>query len=127
MCCRFIPTKKNRRRYNIDNEIKGILRGIIRRKEQAIENGEEGGNDLLGLLLRCTGQENNGMTMEDVIEECKLFYFAGQETTANWLTWTMIVLSMHPSWQEKAREEVRRVCGNKTPDLDAMNHLKIVS
>lgn len=111
----------------MDNEIKAILREMIRKKEQAIENGEVGANDLLGLLLQCTKQEQNGMTVEDVIEECKLFYFAGQETTANWLTWTIIVLSMHPSWQEKARQEVLRVCGNTPPDMDAINHLKIVS
>ncbi|KAL6215241.1 hypothetical protein ACLB2K_014672 [Fragaria x ananassa] len=114
-------------RYNLDNEIRGILRDMIRRKEQAIKNGEEGGNDLLGLLLQCKEQEKNGMTVENVIEECKLFYYAGQETTASCLTWTMIILSMHPRWQEKAREEVRRVCGNKAPDLDAMTHLKILS
>lgn len=124
---RFIPTKKNKMRYNLDNEIKAILRGMISRKEQAMENGEVGSNDLLGLLLQCREQEQNSMTIEDVIEECKLFYFAGQETTANWLTWTMIVLSMHPSWQEKAREEVLRVCGKETPDLGAVNRLKIVS
>ncbi|XP_009362696.2 cytochrome P450 72A397 [Pyrus x bretschneideri] len=125
---RFIPTKKNRMRYNLDNEIKAILRGMISKKEQAaMENGEEGANDLLGLLLQCKEQEQTSMTIEDVIEECKLFYFAGQETTANWLTWAMIVLSMHPDWQEKAREEVLRVCGKNTPDLDALNHLKIVS
>ncbi|XP_070670362.1 cytochrome P450 CYP72A616-like isoform X2 [Malus domestica] len=123
---RFIPTKKNRMRYNLDNEIKAILRGMISKKEQAaMENGEEGANDLLGLLLQCKEQEQTSMTIEDVIEECKLFYFAGQETTANWLTWAMIVLSMHPNWQEKAREEVLRVCGKNTPDLDALNHLKI--
>lgn len=115
-------------RYNLDNEIKAILRGMISKKEQAaMENGEEGANDLLGLLLQCKEQEQTSMTIEDVIEECKLFYFAGQETTANWLTWAMIVLSMHPNWQEKAREEVLRVCGKNTPDLDALNHLKIVS
>lgn len=92
-----------------------------------MENGEVCSNDLLGLLLQCKEQEQNSMTIEDVIEECKLFYFAGQETTANWLTWTMIVLSMHPSWQEKAREEVLRVCGKETPDLGSINRLKIVS
>ncbi|CAL8100689.1 unnamed protein product [Prunus armeniaca] len=124
---RFIPTKKNKMRYNLDNEIKAILRGMISRKEQAMENGEVCSNDLLGLLLQCKEQEQNSMTIEDVIEECKLFYFAGQETTANWLTWTMIVLSMHPSWQEKAREEVLRVCGKETPDLGSINRLKIVS
>lgn len=63
------------------------------------------------------------MKIEDVIEECKLFYFAGQETTANWLTWTIIVLSMHPDWQEKARHEVLQICGKKTPDLKDISHL----
>ncbi|CAL2233689.1 unnamed protein product [Prunus armeniaca] len=100
---RFIPTKKNKMRYNLDNEIKTILRGMISRKEQAMENGEVGSNDLLGLLLQCKEQEQNGMTIEDLIEECKLFYFDGQETTAHWLTWTMIV---HAS--KLARESKRK-------------------
>jgi len=37
------------------------------------------------------------MTMEDIIGELKLFYFAGMDTTAVLLTWTMVVLSMHPA------------------------------
>ncbi|KAK4600445.1 hypothetical protein RGQ29_010192 [Quercus rubra] len=124
---RFIPTKKNKRRYNIDNEIKAILREMISKKEQAMRDGQLENNDLLGLLLQCKEESNKGMTTEDIIEECKLFYFAGQETTATLLTWTMILLSMHPDWQEKARDEVLRVCGKKTLDFEAINHLKIVT
>ncbi|KAK2989447.1 hypothetical protein RJ640_018765 [Escallonia rubra] len=124
---RFLPTKKNKRRYEIDNEIKCMLRNMIQKKEVAVQNGEPFGDDLLGLLLQCKGELDNEMTTEDVIEECKLFYFAGQETTANWLTWTIIVLSMHPNWQDKAREEVLQSCGKNKPDLETINHLKIVS
>ncbi|EXB74885.1 Secologanin synthase [Morus notabilis] len=126
---RFVPTRKNKRRYKLDNEIKTMLRDIIRKKEKEIIHNrpELGATDLLGLLLKCKEQSNNSMTIEEVIEECKLFYFAGQETTSNLLTWTMILLSMHPNWQEKAREEVLRMCGKKSPDFEAISHFKIVA
>jgi cytochrome P450 len=117
---------------NIVKEINAILRDMIRRKEEAMRiNGDSGNDDLLGLLLQCKEESdtdnNNGLTIEDVIEECKLFYFAGQETTATLLTWTLIVLSMHPDWQQKARDEVLHICAKRTPDFEAINQLKIVS
>jgi cytochrome P450 len=101
-------------------EINAILRDMIRRKEEAMRiNGDSGNDDLLGLLLQCKEESDtnnhNGLTIEDVIEECKLFYFAGQETTATLLTWTLIVLSMHPDWQQKARDEVLHICAKRTP------------
>ncbi|XP_058095284.1 cytochrome P450 CYP72A616-like [Magnolia sinica] len=128
---RFVPTY-------LDKEIKAMLRNLIHKKEQAMKMGESSTDDLLGLLLlqsnNCNGvqepgtnSKNNGLTIDDVIEECKLFYFAGQETTSVWLTWTMIVLAMHPSWQERAREEVLQICGKNTPDFDTTNHFKIVT
>ncbi|XP_011029497.1 PREDICTED: cytochrome P450 CYP72A219-like [Populus euphratica] len=124
---RFIPTKKNKKRYSIDKEIKAALRNIIHKKEQAMQNGDSGDADLLSLLLQSSDDADNDMKIEDVIEECKLFFFAGQETTANLLTWTLIVLSMHPDWQEKAREEVLQICGKRTPDIDSIKQVRIVS
>ncbi|KAK7306767.1 hypothetical protein VNO77_44723 [Canavalia gladiata] len=124
---RFIPTRNNKRRYQIRNEINAILREMIQSKKHAMKTGSLKNHDLLSLLLQCTEESNSSLTIDDVIEECKLFYFAGQETTANLLTWTMIVLSMHQNWQEKAREEVFQICGKTTPDLEAINRLKIVT
>lgn len=50
--CRFVPARKNRRRYHIDNEIKSIIKRIIVKKKQTLKNGDPGSYDLLGLLLQ---------------------------------------------------------------------------
>ncbi|KAF8024214.1 hypothetical protein BT93_F1420 [Corymbia citriodora subsp. variegata] len=124
---RFVPTKMNRRMKNINNEVHALLGDIIRRREKAIRAGEGAGNDLLGLLLESNMKENVGMSLPDVIEECKHFYLAGQETTSVLLAWTMVLLSVHPDWQARAREEILQTFGSRKPDFGGLSHLKYVT
>ncbi|KAJ8638984.1 hypothetical protein MRB53_015678 [Persea americana] len=132
---KFLPIKENNRRDEINRDVCALLRGMIKEREKEMKMGNARNDDLLGLLMesnfRDSREQGNSkgfsMTIEDVIDECKLFYFAGQETTAALLTWTMVVLSMHPNWQVKAREEVLQVFGKNKPDFDSLNRLKIVS
>ncbi|KAI4321785.1 hypothetical protein MLD38_035128 [Melastoma candidum] len=133
---RFVPTKLNRRMRKIDIEIRSLIRDLVHRKEKAIKAGESVGDDLLGLMIESNlkeiqeqGQSGKkvGMSIDDVVEECKLFYFAGQETTSTLLLWTMLLLSIHPEWQQRAREEVVQVFGNSQPNFEQLNHLNVVT
>jgi len=124
-------------------EIEGILRGMIATRESSLRAGKATSDDLLGLLLESNMEQfrgegegkggsssgGGGMSTDDIIGECKLFYFAGMETTSVLLTWTMLVLSMHQEWQDRAREEVLRVFGGActVPDYDGLSRLKIVT
>ncbi|KAG8056125.1 hypothetical protein GUJ93_ZPchr0001g32755 [Zizania palustris] len=131
----FLPTKSNRRMKQIDAEIEGMLKRIVAKRENALKTGQaSNSDDLLGLLLesnmehsRGSGSSNAGMSTDDMIGECKLFYFAGMATTSVLLTWTILLLSMHPEWQDRTREEVRQVFGTRAPDYDGLNRLRIVT
>ena len=119
----------------IASEIEALLKGIIAKRESALRTGGATSDDLLGVLLEsnmehCRGDGNAraGITTDDVIGECKLFYFAGMETTSVLLTWTLVVLSMHPEWQHRAREEVLGVFGRVgRPSFDSLSRLKTAS
>jgi cytochrome P450 len=129
----YLPTKINTRMKAVSCEVDTILRGMIERRENAIRNEEFISNNLLDILLETNirdsqeGGTNNAMTTQDVIDECKLFYIAGHETTTSSLTWMLVLLSIHPEWQERAREEVIELFGKSKPDYEGLNRLKIVT
>ncbi|CAK9322667.1 unnamed protein product [Citrullus colocynthis] len=134
---RYMPTKLNKRMGEIDRKIRDMVWGIISKRQNAMKKGEGSNNeDLLGILLESNAnqieeQKNKkdvGMSIEEVISECRLFYFAGQETTAALLAWTMVLLGRYSEWQDRARAEVFEVFGdNKKWDFDGLSRLRVVT
>ncbi|KAJ4731417.1 Cytochrome P450 [Rhynchospora pubera] len=127
----YLPTPNNRKGWCLDKKIRTTLMQIIH--ERMKSRKDEGyGKDLLGLMLETCmvgGKENdnNRMTMDEIIDECKTFFFGGHETTSHLLTWTMFLLSTNEDWQEKLREEVLRECGMAVPNADMLSKLKLVN
>lgn len=72
--------------------------------------------------------ENQRISFDEIIDECKNIYFGGHETTSALLAYTVYLLAVHTNWQEEARKEVLRLFGNQSnPTADGISKLKCVS
>ncbi|KAK9671931.1 hypothetical protein RND81_12G064600 [Saponaria officinalis] len=125
---KYVPTKRNKMIKDRNTEIECLLKNVIAKKEKAIKDGKGSNDDLLGILIESNLKKENkkGISFQDVLDECKLFYFVGHESTSMLLVWTMIMLSKHQDWQIRAREEVLATFGMSPPDFEGLNRLKIM-
>ncbi|CAN8239945.1 unnamed protein product [Cochlearia groenlandica] len=117
---RFFPSKTNREIWRTEKQIRGsILKLIEKNKTRAAETSGTLLQAFMSPYTNKNGQEEK-LGIEEVIDECKTFYFAAKETTGNLMTWVLVLLAMHQEWQNIAREEVIRVLGPTgfpTPDI----------
>lgn len=63
--------------------------------------------DILSLFAQTTDQDGQPIGREHLYEEIQTLLFAGHETTALTIAWTMYHLHKHPEWLKKIREEIR--------------------
>jgi cytochrome P450 len=61
-----------------------------------------------------------------IIDNMMIFLLAGHETTANALTWTLYLLALFPEWQERAREEIKRVAPDGKIGREQIDQLDIL-
>ncbi|KAJ8898771.1 hypothetical protein K2173_005099 [Erythroxylum novogranatense] len=128
----YLPTPSNIQAWKLDRKVKNKIKQIIRSrmKSHATNSDPSYGDDLLGLIIGASEHKESSspkLSMDEIMEECKTFFFAGHETTSSLLTWTAFLLSLHQDWQEKLREEVLRECGMEIPDADMLSKLKLVN
>ncbi|KAA0039372.1 cytokinin hydroxylase-like [Cucumis melo var. makuwa] len=132
---RFFPSKYNREIKALKGKVEELLMEIIQSRKDCVEIGRSSsyGNDLLGMLLNEMQKKkldgNNGLSLnlQIIMDECKTFFFAGHETTALLLTWTVMLLATNPTWQDKVRAEVMAVCGSETPSFHHLSKLSLLS
>lgn len=75
----------------------------------------------LGLLQKNPLYAENGREVsfsKNLIDEAITLLFAGQDTSAATLSWTLHLLTLYPHFQAKLAEEVCGVLGRATPDYD---------
>ncbi|KAF0907550.1 hypothetical protein E2562_018363 [Oryza meyeriana var. granulata] len=119
----FFPTTSSRAAWRLNRRVRALILGIVG------ENGEDGNNLLTAMLrsARCGGGDDLAAVAEDfVVDNCKNIYFAGYESTAVTAAWSMMLLALHPEWQDRVRDEVREACGGggRAPDFPALQKMK---
>ncbi|KAH0866090.1 hypothetical protein HID58_083301 [Brassica napus] len=123
---KYLPTKFNKR---------AIFKDMIETKEKEIKRGRanDKNSDLLCSMLDSNAKQikqhgpDSGLSLDDLIDDCKAFYLAGQHATSSLFVWTLVALSQHQDWQNKARDEISQAFGNNEPDFEGLSHLKVVS
>ncbi|CAJ1947410.1 unnamed protein product [Sphenostylis stenocarpa] len=126
---RFFPSKYNREIKSMKREVESLLMEIIEGRKDCVEMGRSNsyGNDLLGILLDEMKKEGGSLNLQLVMDECKTFFFAGHETTALLLTWTVMLLASNPHWQDKVRAEVKEVFQGETPSVHQLSKLTLLN
>jgi cytochrome P450 len=81
--------------------------------------------DLLARLVAARDVETGGgMTAKEVRDEVVTIFMAGHETTAQALTWTWYLLSLHPSVEAKLLDELTTVLNGRTPQYEDIANLR---
>ncbi|MFD7840651.1 cytochrome P450 [Streptomyces sp. NPDC059761] len=121
------PTPGNKRAAAAMDELYAACDTIIAaRRSGDTAAGSGPGEDLLSLLAAASSTDDGEFDAAELRDQVLIFLLAGHETTATSLAFSLHLLARHPEQQARAREEVSRVLGDRTPeaaDLDRLPYL----
>nr|WP_276278658.1 cytochrome P450 [Halomicroarcula sp. SYNS111] len=118
-----LPTPTNRRYRRKLDKLQQFVDDLARQRRQ--QDPENRGDDLLSLLVGFV--EAGDLTVDELRDNMVTFLFAGHETTALGLTYTLLCLAQHPDRQADLQAEVDAVCDGRVtagdlPELERLEH-----
>ncbi len=122
----WLPTPDNLRFRRAVATLHGTVRDLVARRRA--EPPEDPPRDLLGGLLAARDPDTGaGMSPTELRDEVMNIFFAGHETTATLLTWTVLMLTRHPEVQARLQAEVDEVLPDHDPTLEDLPRLAYTS
>jgi cytochrome P450 len=108
----WLPTPNNGRFHTALATLDSIIYGLITQRRQ----NPAAHTDLLTMLLEAQDAETGlGMSDVELRDEIMTLFFAGHETTATALAWTLHVLQTNEAVRGCFEEEIGRVCNGRSP------------
>jgi cytochrome P450 len=116
-----VPTPNNRRVLRVLSELDAIVFRMIEDRRR-MTGGRP--SDLLTMLMEARDEETGeGMTDKQLRDEVLTIFLAGHETTANALSWTFYLLSLHPEVARRTSAELADVLGGRAPQVADLGRL----
>jgi cytochrome P450 len=101
---------------------------IIHHYIEERRKSKEQHSDLLQMLMEARYEDTGeGMTDQQLIDEVKILFVAGHDTSSNALAWTWYLLGLHPEALEKVRKEVDQIIGEEQPSFEKIMQLEYTS
>ncbi|WP_379970761.1 cytochrome P450 [Ectobacillus sp. sgz5001026] len=107
-----LPTEKNRKGNQAVKELHALADWLM---EEAAKQDED---HMLHMLMQSTHDDGMPLTKQEIRDQVVTFLIAGHETTANALTWTLVLLAKHPQEVEKLKQELSSVLGGRLPTFE---------
>ncbi|XP_069498353.1 cytochrome P450 4B1-like [Ambystoma mexicanum] len=106
---------------------------VIKQRKELLKNGKELEKikekrhlDFLDILLCSKDENGEGLSDTDLRAEVDTFMFEGHDTTSSGIPWILYNMAKYPEHQEKCREEIRGILGDRNTiewnDLSMMNY-----
>jgi cytochrome P450 len=103
----------------LETEIQHMI--DLRRREA--QSGGDSCADVLSILVR-SHDEQGGLADQELIGHAALLFGAAHLTTANTLTWTLLLLAQHPEVMRQLHGELAERLGGRPPQLDELDSLE---
>ena len=99
----WLPTIGNWKAHRATKQLNEIVNNIIEQRRQFPKD------DLLSIMLRVRDEKGDGLSDRELQDEVMTLLLAGHDTTANALTWTLMLLAQNPEAEAKLVAEVQSV------------------
>lgn len=115
----WVPFPSNIHLLDAVHKIDKFVYALIKERR----NEAEGRNDLLSCLISVRDDDGTALSDQEIRDEVFTLFFAGHETTALTLSWTLYLLSQNKDAEEKLLQEIRETLKGKTPEAHDAHRL----
>ena len=136
MGLKFFASKKAQEAAT--NHIESVAKSVLERRRQSSDHNNLIASTLIDLLdvdhsstdegdssnaeIAAAGKRAKKLTDRQIIDNIKIFLFAGHDSTTSTMLWVLYLLALHPSIQQKVHEEAAQAIPD--PSLVTFEQLK---